>query len=86
MLLCIPWSLSVYAGRVSLDKGTGLAVYKRPHGVSAWNKLDPPNNKNLYTTGVSGHSQLKIGGLLMLITAIPFLIIQVNKITAHIAI
>jgi len=46
MLLTIPWSLVVIAGRVDIDPKTAELKYKPP-------KLTPPDRLNLYYTGVS---------------------------------
>ncbi|CAM9382036.1 unnamed protein product [Chrysoparadoxa australica] len=77
MLLTLPWFLSVYAGRVNLDKETGQAVYRRPRWAKReWQKLSPPGNASLYRTGVTGSHDLAIGGALMMITALSYFIIQ----------
>ncbi|CAM9723778.1 unnamed protein product, partial [Phaeothamnion confervicola] len=76
MLLTIPWFLSVYAGRVSIDRTTGVCTYKRPANSPDWAKLTPSGDASLYYTGVTGSPQLKIGGGLMILTALSYLIIQ----------
>lgn len=67
MLLTIPWFLSILAGRVSLRDGR--ADYRPP-------KLRPPNSLSLNYTGVQPQRIVSVNGLIMLITAAPFLLIQ----------
>jgi hypothetical protein len=76
MLLTVPWAMSIFAGRVNIEGGG--AVYKRPHGMGAkfWSKLDPPGRVSLLHTGVAGSRQLKHGGLLIIVTAITYVVIQ----------
>lgn len=77
MLLTIPWTLAVYAGRVNLGPD-GKGTYKRPKGPlgQGWGKLTPPGNKSLTRTGINVNDGVKAGGYIMLITAVPYLIIQ----------
>lgn len=66
MLLTIPWFLSILAGRVSLRNGQ--PNYRPP-------KLQPPT-LGLNTTGVQVQRIVSVNGIIMLITAIPFILIQ----------
>lgn len=68
MLLTVPWFLSVMGGRVNVSNGE--AKYKTP-------KLTPPNNFDLTETGVTIASETRTGSRIMLISALPFLILQV---------
>lgn len=72
--------LSVYGGRVDIDKESGLAVYKRPAGAQGWTKLTPGKSfkHDLFNTGVTGSPQVRKGGRLMMITAVSYLIIQAS--------
>jgi Ca2+/H+ antiporter len=68
MLLTAPWFLSVFGGRVNVVGGK--AVYKQP-------KLNPPGTFSWTETGVNLSENVNTGGYLMMITSIPFLIIQI---------
>ena len=68
MLLTAPWFLSVLGGRVNIVDGK--ASYVAP-------KLSPPNFFSWTDTGVNVSENVNTGGLLMAVTAIPFLIIQI---------
>lgn len=71
MLLTAPWLLSVLGGRVSVKDG--VAIYKgtpKPH----------PNSEFWNETGVSLAPSVKYGGYLMMITSIPYIIIQLPAI------
>lgn len=78
MLLTIPWFLATVGGRVDINKESGLAVYKRPHGAISWTKLTAPLSlrDTLLHTGVTGSPQVRKGGVLMMITSVSYLIIQ----------
>ncbi|CAM9392982.1 unnamed protein product [Sphacelaria rigidula] len=78
MLLTIPWFLATIGGRVDINRESGLAVYKRPHGAVGWTKLTPGLGlkDTLLHTGVTGSPQIRKGGVLMIITAISYFIIQ----------
>jgi Ca2+/Na+ antiporter len=67
MLLTIPWCLSIFGGRVNVNNN--VANYKAP-------KLSPPDNKDLYTTGVALNNNVKNGAYFMLLTSVSYLIIQ----------
>jgi Ca2+/Na+ antiporter len=77
MLLTIPWALSVYAGRVNLDSN-GQANYKRPKGAKeGWSKLSPPNNRDLFKTGVEVFDEISTNAKTMIATSAIYLILQV---------
>lgn len=67
MLLTVPWFLSVLAGRVSIRNGE--ASYHIP-------KLDPPGELSLFGTGVAPNPIVSRNGFIMLLTAVPYLVIQ----------
>ena len=67
MLLTAPWFLSIIGGRV--DVVNGEANYSKP-------KLKDPDNFD-WSTGVAVSPGVNFGGYLMLITCLPFLIIQI---------
>lgn len=77
MLLTIPWALSVISGRVNLD-ADGNGNYKRPKSAKpGWSKLMPPNNCSLSKTGVVVGSEIKTNGMMMMLTALIYLVIQI---------
>jgi Ca2+/Na+ antiporter len=70
MLLTVPWFLSVYGGRVNVDPSTGEAKYnKQP-------KLSPQNETSLFNAGVAVSASTAHGSTIMLLSAIPFLVLQ----------
>eukprot|EP00930_Biecheleria_cincta_P060673 TRINITY_DN46290_c0_g1_i1.p1 TRINITY_DN46290_c0_g1~~TRINITY_DN46290_c0_g1_i1.p1 ORF type:complete len:502 (-),score=123.22 TRINITY_DN46290_c0_g1_i1:52-1557(-) len=76
MLLTLPWVIGVVAGRVSLKDGK--PTYHRPANADAatWNKLEPPDDFSLLGNGVGYGEQINEGAKIMLITLIPYIIIQ----------
>jgi Ca2+/Na+ antiporter len=74
MLLTVPWILCVFGGRVNLDANGKVTYKSKP-------KLHPPNNMDLFKTGISlspkGHHIVWTMAVWMLITAIPFLVVQI---------
>jgi len=67
MLLCIPWILSIYAGRVDIENGV-CNYKKRP-------KLE---NSGLTNTGIEANPKKnRVGAAIMLATSLCYLIIQV---------
>ena len=75
MLLTVPWALALIAGRVNLDK-SGDAEYVKPKNAPKdWTKL--PAGGGYTNTGISVSPLIKYTAKIMLVTAIPFLIIQV---------
>jgi len=79
MLLTIPWVLSIMGGRVDIINGQ-RGNYKCPRGVdkSEWKKLSDSNRS--LTSGKAGIetivSRVKAAAIIMVITALPFLLIQ----------
>jgi len=75
MLLTVPWSLCIFAGRVDMrysDGGdTKLAYHSKP-------KLTPDKDiqSHLLKTGVGITKETRHGGLIMILTTIPYFIIQ----------
>jgi hypothetical protein len=69
MLLTVPWVLSIIGGRVDLIDGK-LNYFARP-------KLTTHPDGGLFTTGVDVNDVVKNRSYLMLLTALPYLIIQV---------
>lgn len=65
MLLCIPWLLSIYAGRVDIENGV-CNYKKRP-------KLE---NSGLTNTGIEASKKNRVGANIMLATSLCYLIIQ----------
>lgn len=72
MLLTIPWSLAVIAGRVDIVDGK-IATYKKTP------KLRPGLSfeETLTETGVSLSDKIRDGGIMMAWTTLPFFLIQV---------
>ena len=74
MLLTIPWILCIIGGRVDLDT-EGKGMYK------ATPKLKNENDIDIFNQGVSlspkGHKIVWTMAIWMLVTAIPFLIVQI---------
>ncbi|CAB9504076.1 Calcium-binding EF hand family protein [Seminavis robusta] len=73
MLMTIPFSLSIFTGRVDLDPSTGMPNYfKKP-------KLTPGLgvDSTLFHTGISVTKDVHIGGYVVAVTSIPFFMIQV---------
>lgn len=72
MLLTIPWGMSVINGRVDIDPETGSANYLgKP-------KLTPQQglHTNLMYTGVRITDNVKNGAIVMMVTTIPYFLIQ----------
>eukprot|EP00727_Mastigamoeba_balamuthi_P010839 m51a1_g6378 hypothetical protein (557) ;mRNA; r:144972-147122 len=68
MLLTVPWILTLIAGRVSIVDGVGQ-YHARP-------KLAPPNSWHLWDTGVTPKPSVRVTALIMVGTAVSYLIIQ----------
>lgn len=66
MLLCIPWILSIWAGRVDIENGV-CNYKKRP-------KLE---NSGLTNTGIESSTKNRVGAQIMLATSLCYLIIQI---------
>ena len=78
MLLTIPWMLSIKAGCVDLD-ASGEPAYKKPKGAPAeWKKLTPGNDAfGSAKAGVKIGASVRTGATMMLVTLLPFLVIQI---------
>lgn len=73
MLLTIPLFLSVYYGRVNVSEKTGRCNYtKSPKFVEPRNMMD-----NLHKTGVTVKPEIMRAALVMIITLLPYFLIQV---------
>ena len=77
MLLTIPFSLSVLAGRVDVSHGQPN-YFGQP-------KLDhtQPFASQLFTTGVTITDAVQHGGVIMMLTTIPYLLIQIPASFMH---
>lgn len=75
MLLTIPWFLSIYAGKVNLDKD-GQPDYRA--------KLSP-GNTGMFTSGVGISAPVNFGAYIMLVTSISYLLLQVPAVFAQLA-
>ena len=73
MLLTIPWALSVFGGRVNINKITGKPKYSAP-------KLSPPDNMDLTYTGVHISPATNLGAQIMMGTAAAYCFIQVPSL------
>jgi Ca2+/Na+ antiporter len=77
MLLTIPFALSVYAGRVDIERGgpnyKGKPKIKPKHGL-----LD-----DLTHTGVAVSEAVKHGGVSMALTTVPYFLIQIPALFLH---
>jgi Ca2+/Na+ antiporter len=81
MLLTVPWSMSVLAGRVDIRselKGDGLAYQSTPKLTAKSSLRD-----HLFHTGVSISPEVRHGGIIMILTMIPYLIIQLPALFLH---
>jgi len=78
MLLTIPFSLSLFAGRVDLDDKKVPLYTKKP-------KLYQQGGINhlLFRTGVAISQEVKFGALIMVCTTIPYFLIQVPASFLH---
>ena len=70
MLLTIPWSLSVIAGRVDIINGT--TTYKKNPKLTPGLTL----SETLSNTGVFLSEEIRHGGVIMALTTIPYFLIQ----------
>mmetsp|Transcript_23350 Transcript_23350/g.32619 ORF Transcript_23350/g.32619 Transcript_23350/m.32619 type:complete len:572 (+) Transcript_23350:144-1859(+) len=77
MLLTIPWALSIYAGRVDIGPDGKPNYFGKP-------KLSP-SNANDYgdKTGVIINPEVSQGGIIMLVTLIPYFMIQGAAMFIH---
>merc|ERR1712137_1314214 len=78
MLLTLPWTIGVVAGRVDYD-GKRFN-YKRPENAPEdWEKLTP-GNWSLGGCGVTFHESIRENAKMMLITLIPLIIIMIPTV------
>jgi hypothetical protein len=78
MLLTVPWSLSVFAGRVDILDGNKPNYTKRPKLTEGG-----PVSHSLWHTGVAVTDEIRHGGVIMAITTIPYFLIQVPASFLH---
>eukprot|EP01038_Epipyxis_sp_PR26KG_P014308 gene14308-19192_t len=69
LLLTIPWFVSIYTGRVNIDK-LNQPKYTVP-------KLIPPNNLSLQHTGVKLSYSIKSGAYILILSSLTYLVIQI---------
>jgi Ca2+/Na+ antiporter len=77
MLLTVPWSLSVFAGRVDLRKGKP-AYTKKPKLTEGKGIV-----YTLTQTGVAVTKEIRHGGVIMALTTIPYFLIQIPASFLH---
>jgi len=80
MVLTIPWAMSIFGGRVDIENGN--CVYKRVGSSRGFQKLTQPG-LGLFTTGVQLTHLVRWGAAFMMITAIPYLLIQGSAFFAN---
>ena len=70
MLITVPWFLSIYAGRVSLN-ADGTGNYKKPRGAGAgWSKVRADTKETLRNVGVIPGPSIRTGAKTMLLTSV----------------
>jgi len=72
MVLTIPWALSIYWGRVDFEH-SGELNYKTKHKLKIAESLE----EMLFGSGVEVNHAVKSGGNMLLLTAVPYLLIQI---------
>jgi len=72
LVLTLPWAASIVAGRVDINRTTGELGYKIFPKLSKTKKW----SKVLFHTGVEVNKAVRIGGKVTLLTALPYLLIQ----------
>jgi len=72
MLLTVPWGLSVFAGRVDID-ASGKTLYKRKTKLTKNLGLVDTIGK----TGVSISNEAREGAIVMMLTTIPYFLVQI---------
>lgn len=70
MLLTVPFAQSIWAGRVNISPAGEASYGARP-------KLSPPGSWHPTATGVQPNAMVAVSGRIMLITAVPYFIIQI---------
>lgn len=79
MLLTVPWAMSIFSGRVDLKDPDGIPNYLgKP-------KLTEPQdlNQTLFKSGVALSKEVQHGGIIMVLTTIPYYLIQVPALFLH---
>lgn len=77
MLMTIPWALAVFSGRVNLENGAPNYMGKP--------KLSPDLSflDTLNKTGIAISNEVKLGGIIVMTTSIPYYMIQVPGMFIH---
>lgn len=70
MLLTVPWSLSVFAGRVDIVEDRAAYLKKPKLTVTGF-------GKTLFETGVAVSSQVRYSAIVMMVSTIPYFLIQI---------
>jgi len=78
MLLTVPWGLSVFGGRVNIDDD-GIPNYRNTPKLTKKGSL----HGELTKTGVSISETVSHGGVIMVITTIPYFLIQIPALFLH---
>ena len=78
MLLTVPWALSVMSGRVDINADGTLNYMGKP-------KLSPDQDMRqaLFMSGVALNKEVQHGGIIMVMTTIPYFLIQVPALFLH---
>lgn len=78
MLLTVPWALSVMSGRVDINTDGTLNYMGKP-------KLNPDHDlrQTLFMSGVALNKEVQHGGIIMVMTTIPYFLIQVPALFLH---
>lgn len=78
MLLTVPWALSIMSGRVDINTGGTLNYLGKP-------KLSPDQDmrRTLFMNGVALNKEVQHGGIIMVLTTIPYFLIQVPALFLH---
>lgn len=78
MLLTVPWALSVMSGRVDINTDGTLNYMGKP-------KLNPDQDlrQTLFMSGVALNKEVQHGGIIMVLTTIPYFLIQVPALFLH---
>ena len=78
MLLTVPWALSVMSGRVDINADGTLNYMGKP-------KLNPDQDlrQTLFMSGVALNKEVQHGGIIMVMTTIPYFLIQVPALFLH---
>mmetsp|Transcript_37711 Transcript_37711/g.87834 ORF Transcript_37711/g.87834 Transcript_37711/m.87834 type:complete len:555 (-) Transcript_37711:353-2017(-) len=72
LVLTLPWAASILEGRVDIHPTSGELGYKLHPKISKTRRW----KKTLFYTGVHVNRAVKIGGYVLLLTAFPYLLIQ----------